>query len=33
LESAEEATSGNCCYNEMGVTDSCFHWKGLDEVG
>jgi hypothetical protein len=32
-ESAEEATSDDYCCNEMDVTDSCFHWKGLDAVG
>jgi len=33
VESAEDATLDNDYCNEMGGTDSCFRWKGQDEVG
>jgi hypothetical protein len=33
VKSAEDATLDNYCCNEMNATDSCFHWKGEDEVG
>ena len=31
-ECAEDATSNDCCCNEVDATDNSFHWKGQNEV-
>jgi len=33
FENAEDAMSGDDCWNEKDTIDSYFHWKGQDTVG
>ena len=31
-ECTEDITADDDCYSDVDGTDSCFHWKGRDEV-